>query len=202
MSTPPFPVQHSILSAAALADWAASHYPLKAPLRCRFLRGSMSDVYRLETSDAAYFLKIYLHNRHSKHAIRAEIDFLLDLLDHDIPVAAPLADNDGRYLNEMDAPEGIRWAMLFDAVDGAQPQETNLAHSRSFGELAGRIHNCADASARQYDRWQLDEKYLVEQPLAQIRPYLENRPEDWEYLCSLGRDLQAELHGLVSKDGS
>ena len=40
----------------------------------------MSDVYRVDTLDAAYILKIYLHNRHSRGAIEAEVDFLNDLL--------------------------------------------------------------------------------------------------------------------------
>ena len=159
----------------------------------------MSDVYSLETPNAAYILKIYLHNRHMTRAIKAEVDFLFDLLDHDIPVAAPLANNDAVYVNEIDAPEGVRCAVVFNAIDGEQPQETILAHSRSFGQLAGRVHNCADASAKKYDRGQLDEKYLVEAPLAYIRPYLMHRSRDWEYLRVLATDLVAELHGLLSR---
>ena len=158
----------------------------------------MSDVYRLDTFDAAYILKIYLHNRHSMCAIEAEVDFLNDLLEHDIPVAAPIANNDAVYLNEIDAPEGIRCAVLFDAIEGDQPQEVNLEHSRSFGRLAGRIHNCSDHTAKKYERWHLNEKHLVEQPLTRIRPYLEHRIRDWEYLRALGSELVAELHGLVS----
>ena len=87
----------------------------------------MSDVYRLESPDAAYILKVYLHNRHPKSAIQAEIDFLLDLLDHDIPVAAPRSNNDAAYVNEIDAPEGPRCAVLFEAIDGEQPQEVPTA---------------------------------------------------------------------------
>jgi len=200
MKANPFPVQHSILSADALADWASAHYSLGMSLRCRFLRGSMGDVYRLDTPDAAYILKIYLHDRHPKRAIQAEIDFLHDLLDQDIPVAAPVANNASVYVNEIAAPEGTRCAVLFDAIEGEPPQEVNLAHSRSFGELAGRMHNCADASAKPYERWQLDEKYLVERPLACLRPYLAHRRGDWEYLHELGGDLLAELHRLVSKE--
>jgi Ser/Thr protein kinase RdoA (MazF antagonist) len=195
-----FPVQHSILSANALAEWAQSHYSMREPVRCRFLRGSMSDVYRVETLDAAYILKIYLHNRHSMSAIQAEVDFLNDLHDHDIPVAAPVANNDAAYLNEIDAPEGIRYAVLFDAIEGDQPQEGNLGHSRSFGRLAGRLHNHSDNSAKKYARWHLDEKYLVEAPLTHIGPYLEHRRRDWEYLRALGSELVAELHKLVSKE--
>ena len=162
MMTHHFPVQHSILSENALAEWALSHYSLRGPVRCGFLRGSMSDVYRVDTLDAAYILKVYLHSRHSMPSIEAEVDFLNDLLGHDIPVARPVANNDGVYVNELDAPEGIRCAVLFDAILGDEPQEVNLEHSRSFGRLAGRIHNCADNLAKKYDRWHLDEKYLVE----------------------------------------
>jgi Ser/Thr protein kinase RdoA (MazF antagonist) len=193
-----FAVQHSIPSENALAEWAVSRYSLREPVRCRFLRGSMSDVYRVDTLDAAYILKIYLHDRHSMRAIEAEVDFLNDLLDHDIPVASPVANNDAAYLNELDAPEGVRCAVLFDAIQGDEPQEVNLGHSRTFGRLAGRIHNCADGSAKKYDRWHLDEKYLVEEPLTHIRPYLENRRRDWEYLRALGSELVAKLHRLVS----
>jgi Ser/Thr protein kinase RdoA (MazF antagonist) len=154
----------------------------------------------VETRDAAYILKVYLHNRHSRCDIEEEIGFLNDLFDYDIPVAVPVANNDAAYLNEIDAPEGTRYAVLFDAIAGDEPQEVNLEHSRSFGQLAGRMHNCADRLAKRYVRWHLDEKYLVEEPLNHIRPYLQNRKRDWDYLRALGSDLVIELHRLVSKE--
>ena len=83
----------------------------------------MSDVYRVDTRDAAYILKVYMHGRHSRGEIEAEVNFLNDLLDHDIAVAAPVANNDGAYLDEIDAPEGTRCAVLFDALSGDEPQE-------------------------------------------------------------------------------
>jgi Ser/Thr protein kinase RdoA (MazF antagonist) len=154
----------------------------------------------VDALDEAYILKIYLHNRHSMRSIEAEVDFLNDLLEDDIPVAAPVANNDAVYLNEIAAPEGNRYAVLFEAIEGNEPQELNLDHSRNFGQLAGRIHNCSDTSAKKYDRWHLDEKYLVEQPLTHIKPYLENRIRDWETLRALGSELVAELHRLVSME--
>ncbi len=160
----------------------------------------MSDVYLVDTLDAAYILKIYLHNRHSLRSIEAEVDFLNDLLDHDIPVAAPVANSETAYVNVLDAPEGARYAVLFDAITGDEPREVELEHSRGFGQLAARIHQCADHSAKTYDRWHLDEKHLVEEPLAYVRPYLEHRIRDWEYLSALGGALVAELHGLVSRE--
>ncbi len=190
----------------------------------------MSDAYRLDTPDAAYILKIYQHRRHPRSAIEAEVSFLNDLREQDIPVAAPVANNASvyvnelaapvannssvyvnelaapvannasDYVNELAAPEGTRCAVLFEAIEGQAPRETNLAHSRSFGQLAGRIHRFADISGKTYDRWQLDEKYLVETPLAQIRPYLEHRASDWETLRALGSELVSELLSLLPKE--
>jgi Ser/Thr protein kinase RdoA (MazF antagonist) len=199
MSTHPFPVQHSILSENALADWASSRYGLKKPVRCRFLRGSMSDAYRLETLDAAYILKVYLHDRHPRSAIEAEIVFLNDLLEQDIPVAVPVVDLGGEYVNEIATPEGIRYAVLFQAIEGAEPKEENLEHSRSFGQLAGRIHRFADLSPKIYQRRHLDETYWVAEPLTSLQPYLAHRANDLETLRSLGSELMAELRRLLPR---
>ncbi|HTX91308.1 MAG TPA: phosphotransferase [Anaerolineales bacterium] len=160
----------------------------------------MSDAYIVDTPDKAYILKVYLHNRHSRSNIEAEVSFLNDLHDHDLPVAVPVANNDAAYLNEIGAPEGTRYIVLFDAITGEEPKEANLEHSHSFGLLAGRMHNCADRLAKQYDRRHLDEKYLIEEPLKYIRPYLQHRKRDWEYLRALGSELTAELNGLVPKE--
>jgi Ser/Thr protein kinase RdoA (MazF antagonist) len=194
-----FPVQHSILSEAALADWARERYGLRDPLRCQFLRGSMSDAYRLETPGAAYILKVYLHDLHPRSAIEAEIALLNALLEQDIPVAVPLANREAVYVNELAAPEGVRYAVLFHALAGSEPKEENLEHSRSFGKLAGRIHRFADLSPKIYERRHLDETYLVDEPLACIQPYLAGRPDDWAYLRSLGNELAAELHHLLPR---
>lgn len=194
-----FPVRHSILDPDALAGWLASRYRLREPVRCRFYRRSMSDTYRVDARDGVYVLKVYMHGRHARQAIEAEIRLLNDLIDRDIPVAAPIANATGAYVNDMVAPEGTRYAVLFEAITGEEPQETNLAHSRSFGQWAARLYNCADELEGPYDRWQLDERYLIEEPLESIRPYLGHRAADFHYLCGLGEAWIAELHRRLPK---
>jgi Ser/Thr protein kinase RdoA (MazF antagonist) len=203
MAVRSFPVRHSVLDEDALANEILARYPLREPIRCRFFRQSMSDVYWIDTHGRSYVLKVYLHNRHSRQDIAAEISFVNDLLGCGVPVAAPLQNNDAEWLNEFNAPEGARYAVLFEAVTGAEPQETNLAHSRSFGQLAGRLHNCADrlsSEGKRYGRRHLDEKYLIEEPLRAIGQHFQYRPADLAYLSSLGSDLSGELRRLVSRD--
>jgi Ser/Thr protein kinase RdoA (MazF antagonist) len=194
-----FPVQHSILNETALAEWAAYRYNLPAPVHCRFLRGSMSDAYLVETQRAKYILKIYQHNRHSLDAIQAEVEFINDLLAQGFPLAATFQNRELTYVNGLEAPEGIRAAVLFEFIEGCPPRESNLAHSREFGRLAGRIHRTADLLGTKYARWQLDETYLVEDPLRQMRPWMEHRIEDWEFLQGMGNELARELLGLLPK---
>lgn len=200
--SPYFPVQHSILDERALAGWICSRYSLREPVRCRFFRQSMSDVYLVDTRDASYILKVYLHGRHIRPEIEAEVSFLNDLLAGNVPVAAPLKNKDAEYLNEINAPEGARYALLFDALPGNAPQETNLEHSHNFGQLAGRLHQCADRLSRQgkaYKRWPLDEQYLIEEPLRCIGSFFPHRKKDLDYLKDLGGDLIAELNRNLSR---
>jgi len=198
----PFPVKHSILDEDALARWVLSCYPSREPIRCRFFRRSMSDVYLVDTGDASYVLKVYMHGRHSRPELEAEVSLLNDLLGCDVPVAAPVKNIDAGYLNEIDAPEGTRYAVLFEAVTGDEPRETNLEHSRAFGQLAGRLHQCADrlgSEGKEYSRGHLDEKHLIEEPLGYLEPYLQHRPGDREYLRGLASELIAELHSRLPR---
>lgn len=193
------PASSSILSAEALAQRVLPRFGLDGRARCRFFRRSMSDVYLVETQAQAYFLKVYWGDRHPKESIEAEIHLLNDLRAHGIPVTAPVPDRDSNYLQTLGAPEGTRYAVLFHGVMGDEPRETNLAQSRGFGRLAARMHNCMDGLRRVHGRRQLDERYLIHEQIECIRPYLEHRTADLDYLIDLGTDLSAELCSLLPR---
>lgn len=194
-----FPVKRSVLEETALVEQILSNYGLERPVQCRFMRQSMSDVYLVNTPGRQYYLKVYMAGRHAKTNILAEIQLLLDLLEQQLPVVRPIQNNDGIYLNEINAPEGIRCGVLFEAITGKPPQETNPEDSRRFGRLAARLHACADRLNTSYDRWHLDEHYLIEMPLNTMKPYLRHRPQDFDFLKRLGNELIAELHALLPK---
>lgn len=195
-----FPVRHSILSEGALADYLLSQYPLREPVRCRLFRRSMCDAYRVEAGDETYFFKVGLHGRHTRSEVDAEVEFVNDLCRFGIAVAPLVRRRDGAFLCELDAPEGTRYGLLYRAALGREPQETNLEHSRLFGRLAAQVHACADQCDKAYDRWQLDEAYLVRDPIRGIEPNLEHRPADLSFLRQMGAELISELRGLLPKD--
>jgi Ser/Thr protein kinase RdoA (MazF antagonist) len=194
-----FPVRHSILDEDALVERVLSRYALDGPLHCQFYRRSMSDAYAVTAGKESFFFKVYLYGRHSREEVEAEIAFANDLLSDRIPVAAPVADRCSEYIVGLDAPEGVRYGVLFRAAAGDEPQETNLAHSAAFGRLAARIHACADRQDKVYQRWHLDETYLIRDPIRGMRPFLQHRPADLDYLARFGEDMIGELCALLPR---
>jgi Ser/Thr protein kinase RdoA (MazF antagonist) len=203
-------VRHSVLDEHALAEMLGGRYELGRSVRCRLLRCSMSHAYRVQASNGAYLLKVHVRGRHTRQAIEAEVRFLNDLLAHDVAVARPVPDRDGGYVMAVNAPEGTRYAVLFEAIEGAEPDETRREVNVSLGCLVARLHNCADGLDRTYERWDLDGKYLVEQALAGLEPRMAHREQDFEYLRGVGHDLIVEVerrlpttapqHGMVHGD--
>jgi hypothetical protein len=126
------PARHVILEENALAARVLSHYGLPAPLRCRFFRRGMSDVYRVKCPAGSYFLKVYLRDMTQADA-EAAAAFALALRERDVAVAVPLADETGQRVRALPTPEGPRYAVLNPALDGPAPVETDLAQSRAFG---------------------------------------------------------------------
>ncbi len=96
-------------------------------------------VYQLELEDDSYVVgKFYRPGRWSEDAILDEHDFVLDLEEAEIAVAAPLELPGETTLSQ--TPDGIRFA-LFPRVGGRAPEEMSDMELREAGRLIARIHS-------------------------------------------------------------
>lgn len=99
-------------------------------------------VYQLELTDGSYVVaKFYRPGRWNDDQILDEHDFLLDLEDAEIPVAAPVELAGGDTLGRI---EGIAYA-LFPRVGGRSPDELTDEQLRSLGRLLARVHTVGRA---------------------------------------------------------
>ena len=62
----------------------------------------------------------------------------------------------------------------------------NDRHSQAYGTLVGQIHQCLDERPDDPRRFHLDLAHLIDEPLAQIEPFLEHRPRDFDFLRKTG----------------
>jgi len=105
-------------------------------------------VYQLELDDGRFVVaKFYRPGRWSTDAILDEHDFLLDLEEAEVEVAAPLELPDGDTLDEI---EGIKFA-IFPRYGGRAPEEMTDDQLRQMGRLLARIH-AVGKSAEAEDR--------------------------------------------------
>jgi Ser/Thr protein kinase RdoA (MazF antagonist) len=84
-------------------------------------------------------VKFYRPGRWTQDQILEEHRFLLDLLENEIPVVAPLPFSDGETLHRSE--EGELFYALFPKVGGRIPDEMDEDQLQWLGRLLARIHN-------------------------------------------------------------
>lgn len=99
-------------------------------------------VYQVGIEDSAPLIaKFYRPHRWSDEAIIEEHQFALELMQHEIPVVAPLVDSTGKSLHYF---QEFRFA-LFPKQGGRSLELDNLDHLQWMGRFIGRLHavgNC------------------------------------------------------------
>lgn len=94
-------------------------------------------VFQLGIEDSKPLVaKFYRPNRWSDEAIQEEHDFTRALAEQEIPVIAPIYDNNHISLHHMD---NYRFA-LYECRGGRAPELDNSDHLEQMGRFLGRIH--------------------------------------------------------------
>jgi Ser/Thr protein kinase RdoA (MazF antagonist) len=119
----------------------AAGYPCDARLLA--LNSYENRVYQVGIEDAEPLVaKFYRPERWTREQIEEEHRFAMELADADIPVVAPLANDEGRTLHEH---AGFLYA-LFPRRGGHPPELDNPDNLLVLGRTLGRIHRVGGAS--------------------------------------------------------
>jgi Ser/Thr protein kinase RdoA (MazF antagonist) len=196
MNASSFPVQSSLLSPEALAARLLPAYALPQPRHCRVISRSMNDTYQVTAGTDTFYLRISRHGTRTREEIVAELACLADLHHHGLSVAPPLARSDGAGLTSLLAPEGERFAVLFPPAAGQSVRDISPPQSRAYGRLAATIHHTADAIPTPYRRFPIDERHLLDAPLAAIRAVIRDGGEDLLFLEQVAARVRRHLEGL------
>jgi len=138
----------SILRSAYLERQLQPLYDLGPWSECRYWLRGLNDTYRVRTADGgAYMLRVY-----RAEALEEEIAFELELLERlqselsgTAAEASPAVRlSDGRLYSALQAPEGIRFAALFQEADGTEDPLQSEEACRAFGLSAAALHAAMD----------------------------------------------------------
>lgn len=191
-----FPVVYSTLCSNALASFILPQYNIRLAT-CQLWHRGLSDVYLVETRFEPYILRV----SHNHWRSKSEIDFELELLDflrqRQLPVAYPLKTNDGKLSIEINAPEGKRYATLFQYAPGKIALgDLNEKQSHNLGETVAKIHHATAEFRCKHSRQPLDLKYLLDNSLDLIAPFLHHRKSDLNYLEEAIATIEEQLQNF------
>lgn len=180
-------------------------YDIGAICRCVLLAPGLNDTYLVETSDASYVLRVYQAPRPAQPAVRSEsaIRFELELLRHlaqrGVAVSVPVRRRDGEDIIVVDAPEGVRYAVLFTYAPGAPvtPPRQVPALAERYGRAVATIHTATDDFTSGHARFALDRALLIDMPLRHILPRLAGRSVDDERMRRLAGTLAVHMEALA-----
>ena len=198
-----FPVTTSTLSAKDLGEFVKDKYQLNRNFNCELFRTGMNHTYFLFDSNTKYVLRVYSHNWRSKSEIIEEIELLNLLRDNNLNVSFPIQDKNGGFIQEINAPEGIRYIVLFSFAEGEKIRFMNEETCFLIGSLMAKIHNLT--LNKTIDRISYDEKSLIELPYKQLTQFFSKELPEMKFIKEIGKsfqetDFEKTRSGIVHMD--
>ncbi len=193
-----FPTEKSILSTDGIKKNILSEYNLTSNCECTFIRPGQNDTYKVEDLGAEFYLRIYSNKWRTKNDIDSEIILINHLSKEGLHVAAPIQNKKNEFVMEVNAPEGIRYAVLFEPAIGDELDDLSENQSYNYGKKVFSIHASSD-KLETLQRFDLDMNHLMYESLETIQPFLKNREEDFNYLSETAKALESKISELTSE---
>lgn len=108
----------SIISPEYLSNYVINRYNFHKETTCSVLKIGINHSYVITTPTEKFVLRIYYINWRTKIEIEEELRLLNYLKDNGILVSYPILDSDNKYIQQINASEGPRFAVLFSFAEG------------------------------------------------------------------------------------
>jgi Ser/Thr protein kinase RdoA (MazF antagonist) len=190
----PFPVSSSILSATHLAGFVQSRYLLSSNTVCRLIKTGINHSYLITDGEDKFVFRVYSLNWRSVTEIGEEIALLNNLKEHHIPVSYPIEDSTKSYIQDIPAPEGKRYGVLFSYAPGGKMYSYSTDIHFRLGKAMANMHLVT--RDQHINRVTYNADVLLENAVERIKPFIDNNAEEFIYLEKLKAYLVSQLNGL------
>lgn len=140
------PVAHSLFEAKALTKIIEQRYDIGRIASVQLYRAYVNDVYRVETTRrTTSFLKIARCAWRTQEDVARTVALQQHLRRHHVSVSEPIPQRDGEAVCLLDAPEGVRAAVLYAETPGNKPRPPVTPEIyEAIGNATGRMHDAMD----------------------------------------------------------
>ena len=189
-----FPVTSTTLSATALRQFAVEKYNLSPNATCRLFRTGINHTYFITDDDHKYVLRVYCYNWRYKREIQAEMDLLLLLKQNNISISYPIPDRNKQFIQDINAPEGLRHAVLFSFAEGGKMRIMDTKTCFEIGVLMAKMHQTTlDKSC---NRITYNSESLLKKPYEQALQHFSAANPEMQYLKTVGTKIAATLESI------
>lgn len=198
-----FPVITSTLSAKELGVFIKDKYQLKEDFKCDLFRTGMNHTYFLSDNEDKYVLRVYSHNWRTKSEIVQEIELLKLLKENNLSVSFPIQDKNGEFIQEINAPEGVRYVVLFSFAQGGKIRFMDNETCFEIGSLMSKIHNLT--TNKTINRVTYNKKSLVEQPYEYLNQFFSDKLPEMQFIKEFEQnfndsDFENTQNGVLHMD--
>ena len=186
-----FPVSSSILSTISIANYIQQQYNFSTAESCKLIKAGINHTYELTHLSGKYIFRVYSFNWRSKPEINEELKLVNHLRENGIPVSYPISDKNGDIIQELPAPEGNRFAVLFSYAQGEKLLNYSLETHEKVGEVMARIHQITLNYTLK--RIAYNEDSLLIHPFPELRNFLPENSEEMAFMTSLQQQLLIEI---------
>ncbi|MBK0377699.1 phosphotransferase enzyme family protein [Mucilaginibacter segetis] len=187
----PFPVVTSTLSPRHLADYVQDTYHLSAGTTCKLLKAGINHSYLINNGESKYVFRVYSLNWRTRAEIEEELRLLNLLQEKGISVSYPLKDDKGKYIQELPAPEGVRFGVLFSYANGDKLLNFPAELHYTVGETMARIHQLTQNMDLERITYAPD--VLLIAPFEHLDKFLPAESEEMTWMLSIQNYLLEEL---------
>ncbi len=186
-----FPVSDSTLSPVHVAAFVKDAFCFKDNVTARILKTGISHTYLINTGTDKYIFRIYSLNWRTQNEIAEEIRLLNLLKENGLPVSYAIADVNGSYIQQLNAPEGLRYAVLFSFAKGIKMLNMPVELHYNLGQIMAGIHSKTQNLSLQ--RVTYTPEVLLINSFEKLKEFLDDSTDEMIYMHSLQKFLYKTL---------
>lgn len=202
-----FPVIASILSQTELGKFINEKYQLENYTDFKLFRTGVNHTYFFTTPNTKYVVRVYCHNWRTKVEIEEELNLLNLLKSHNLSISTPIPDKNGNLIQEILAPEGLRYVVLFTFAEGEKLRFMTKETCFAVGSTMAKIHNVT--ATKKINRINYNSDNLLYKAYEKLNMYFSEDLDEMLYLKQISKkiakyfeknDLSEDQNGIVHLD--
>lgn len=186
-----FPVVASTLSETELGHFINDKYQLNKKFNCKLFRTGVNHTYFISDNETKFVVRVYCYKWRTKIEIEQELDLLLLLKNNSLSVSYPIADKNGNFIQEINAPEGIRYVVLFSYAKGEKNRFMSNETCYSIGSLMAEIHNLTQN--KEVNRVNYDSEILLNQSYNHLKSFFSEDLDEMKFLHQINNKISKNL---------